>query len=480
MLFLLFSLLERIKSPIGEANNLPRLTGINLTRFIAKNTRCIIIYSDPLTQFDFINFAVSKYRTQIYFAVASKNETIAPKCDSKFCIVPYINGNKCIMMNQAPKDSAIEFTNWCDKLLRPSTIAINHIDQLRRVFLEPGVSLLGVDMISKPNYISEKDDSSYPFYLVDHTLFQWLNISVSTGLYVYRSVDRQLIRAGENYKKFIKSPLVDLSKNNIYSKPYLAGFFVNKEDIALSNKEASMLTKLANKESFKNINFALIEGAVADEISLFSQLQYIKRPFFAIFNSSCSQTLNQRLVIKSDNINEVEQLINNVLNNNSLLLEKISSDNKNDEFISYNDFEKKLESTHGDKLVLFIHDKRNYFSRKFFFLIEKALSLIDSTNIHFYRYDLSENDIPKSLQIEQDLPILVIYPETSKGAIDSGLYYQSDASIEDLFDFIHFGSTNKFTIPEYNSTELMKSIEEKLNPLLGKEKIEINPKNHEL
>lgn len=485
MIFALFLLLERIKKPIGEANYLPRLTGINLTQLISKNSFCVIIYTNNFnTRFDFINFAITKFSSHIKFAIASLNESIAPRLlnhkNHNFVIVPYKNGQKVETVS-APK-TAIEFANWCEKITRPSVLRINHIDQLRRILGEPGTVLFGVNMISKPVYIK---DSNIPFYSINQTYFQYLGISVNTGLYVYRSSDRQLIKSGENYKKFIKSPLADFSLLYITSSneiedqeinstsKYFGGFFVDRENINETSIEATTLIKLSNK--YRTIKFGLIEGETADKLSLLSQLQFIKRPFFVLFNINDINTnqLQNHYITFSKDVKSIEQFINNILEGKQDFT-KISGKNSKVD-LCYNSIESVIsDNQNNDVLVLFSESLHSYSSKFLYFLAEESIKLINSKSspqnkIELYRYDLSQNDIPNVLQISSEnnnnnrnqLRNLVLYP---KGKEKSELYFDSDESIGSMIDFILSGISFKCEIPEFDEAEIMKEINDRVKP----------------
>lgn len=480
MILTLFLLFERIKKPIGEANYLPRISGINLTQLISKNSFCIIIYTSNLNaRFDFINFAIAKYGSHIKFAIASMNESIAPKLllngeKTSFAIVPYKNGQK-IETIAAPK-TAIAFANWCEKITRPSNLRINHIDQLRRIFLEPGVALFGVNMISRPDYVK---DNNIPFYLINQTYFKYLGISISSGLYIYRSSDRQLIKTGDNYKKFTKSPLFDFSllfksSNEIdeqivnSSSHLFGGFFVDRENINQTANEASILIKLAHK--YKSINFGLIEGETANKLAMLSQLQFIKRPFFVLFNNSNLNQLQYRYVTFSNDINLIETFIDDILSKKQDIT---SISEKGDQAkLCYNNFNIVInDNQENDILILFSDNLQRRSSRLLYFLAEKALTMINSKynskKIVLYTYDLSQNEIPNDLQISYEsnngnsIKALVLYP---KGKDKDELYYEGDESFYDMIDFISSSVSFKCEVPDFDEDEVMKDIIDRMNP----------------
>lgn len=477
MIFTLFLLFERIKKPIGEANYLPRLSGINLTQLISKNSFCVIIYTDNYnTRFDFINFAITKFSSHIKFAIASLNESIAPKIinnKSKFIIVPYKNGQK-VEMIPAPK-TAISFANWCEKLTRSPVFRINHIDQLRRILGEPGTVFFGIDMISKPTYVK---DNNIPFYSINQTYFKYLGITVTAGLYIYRSSDRQLIKAGENYKKFIKSPLADFSTlfsstNEIEeqlindSVQYFGGYFVDRENINGTAIEATNLIKLANK--YKTIKFGLIEGETADKLSLLSQLQFIKRPFFVLYDSIDVNQLQNHYITFENDFKSIEEFIENVLSKKENVTRISGKISKTD--ICYDNFKSVIsDDQKSDILVLFSDSLQRYSSKILYLLAEESIKIINSNcpsqnQIVLYRYDLSQNDIPSDLQnsLENNnggpFNTLILYP---KGK--SELYFEGDKSLSSVIDFILSGISFKCDISDYDENAILNEIENKAKP----------------
>lgn len=475
MIFIVFLLFERIKKPIGEANYLPRLTGINLTQLISKNSICVVIYTNHFyTRFDFINFAVTKFSSHIKFAIASLNESIAPKISiHNYVIVPYRNGQKLETVS-APK-TAIAFANWCEKITRPLIFRINHIDQLRRVLAEPGTVFFGVDMISRPNYIK---DNNIPFYSINQTYFKYLGISVNAGLYVYRSSDRQLIKTGENYKKFLKSPLVDFTE--IFSEDevneqaidngsgqFFGGFFVDRENLNETASEATKLIKLAHQ--YKTVKFGLIEGEIATKLSMLSQLQFIKRPFFVLFN--INQIQNHYVTFSNDE-KSIEKFIDDVLAGKQEITKISGKANKNN--LCYNNFKSIIseENQKNDVVVLFSDSINHYPSKFLYFLAEESINIVNSKNssqnqIELYRYDLSQNEIPESLQTSLEannrnqINTLILYP---KGKEKEELYFEGDQSLSSMMDFILSGISFKCEVPDFDEDLIMKKISEKMNP----------------
>lgn len=471
MLFHLFFICELIKKPIGEANYLPRLSLLNLTRYISNTPNCVVIYANSNTaRFDFINFAVTKYQPKIKFVIAPMSDLPLTKFNFKtiqetnnidFIIVPYKNGQKYDTI-AAPR-SPIEFAAWCDLLIRPLINKISYASNLRQIFDEHNTVFFGVNMVSRPDYLN---DINIPFYLVSNILFEYLNITVSDGLYIYRPADRQLIKTGENYKKFLKSPLVDFSYvfsrdfgiNPLYPNlnkiKYFGGFFVDPNNRTETSSNVLTLSKLATK--FPNVLFGLFEGQLATQILTQSNFNLVRRPFFALFDINSIHSIHYPSLSKKydDLAHFVDSILKDEIDKNQM---KLSGD-CSEPNLCYHQYDSIISNRQNDLAVVYTEGNMRL-TRNLFSILKKTIPLFKE-KINLLKYDLAENEIPENLQFVHDLPILVYYPK-NKDAV----YFESEITVHDVVEFIHSSKSTKTEFPEFNEQQIIKEIEVDNKPM---------------
>ena len=448
MLFtFLFFLQERIRSPIGESTHIPFVTSSNITGFLNRYPLSVIFFHDLNVRFDFANFGIYKFSQKIAFARASNNETIG-NCKEQLCVVPF-RGTRRIKL-QNPPEIAIEFAKWCKRVSKMNeVVVVKTPEDLKEAFQQDGNCLFGVNMKAKPEFIKNND---LQFYLVQDTMFDYFNIKVDSGLYLYRYVDRQLIKTDKNYLKYLKSPLTDINEINLKEKRYFGGFFINNNHNE-TNEQINLLTKLAQRYNDK-ISFSIIYGDIMDEIKKESKLNYVKNPFFCIFDSN---NLSRRWIVLDSNnyksMNYLENLIQRILSGEEKP-DLLSSEKLFNHSVTFNEFQDKI-AENGDKLILYYSQTSQ---KRIRVLFETIFKYIHIDNFKFYSYDTDKNEIPDDFD---STPSVILYPEG-----------KMKVPYEDLFDpalIVKFLKEEGYAISfsnDYDPSKIKKEVNTILYPKL--------------
>ena len=202
-MFNLFLIFQRIISPIGEAKHLNFYTADNFTQYLRETEYCIVFFGSAFTNYDFANFAISQYKHKISFARASLDIGKKYGCQNSRCILPF--KNQKLLKSEYPPFNPIGFSKWVNEIASLPIIHIGDPGTLEKLFETPGSHVFGIEFPTRPNWL----DEGRPFYNVNLEVIRYFNLNLNSGLYIYRSADRQIIPASNNYKSYLRSPLVD-------------------------------------------------------------------------------------------------------------------------------------------------------------------------------------------------------------------------------------------------------------------------------
>jgi hypothetical protein len=299
---------------------------------------------------------------------------------------------------------------------------MRHPDELREIFDTPGVYFIGVNVYDRPADIP----SEYPFYSVPIGFFSYFDLKVVPGVYVYRSADRNLIKASRKPAIYLRSAIVDIALVDVTERPYFGGYFVDESrDFSAESAE---LQDLARRH--QNAFFSLFSGATADSLATRGGLLYLEVPLFVVFKSGSPET--DHWVLKN------ASLIPEILSGNVPFIHA-SGPKVNQSTLTYDDFDAVVNSTKGDKLVLFLSKGVDPGIASVFRTFERK---VKTPNLHYFSYDLTRNEVPARFCGEEPRAI-ALFPDGR-----DMVPFDGDASMSSLLHFALGEATHPFPYPE--------------------------------
>lgn len=449
-----FALAERIRAPVGESTHLPVVSPSNITAFLARYPLAVVFFHARNYRFDYTNFGIYKYSGKIAFARAVQGAG-TPYCAREMCAVAY-RGGKALRV-QPPPENAIGFAKWCQRVSRMGEVAvIDTPEVLKEVFQQSGNSLFGVNMKTKPDFVRGDD---MQFFLVSNSMFNYFDMKVDSGLYLYRSADRQLIKTDRNYMKYTKTVLVDAEEINLDEGGYFGGFFIDDSNNNATMVQINVLTKVA--QAFENkISFAIFYGDVKDEIKKISKLNFVQSSFFCVFDK---ENLTKRWVVldseKYTSVSFLENLVQKILSGeekNTLL----SGEKTFNHSLSFNEYQEKIAEK-GDKFVLYLSKSIHKRNRV---LLETILKYIHIDNFKFYTYDTDTNEVPDDYLFQTLVPKMIFYPEGKEKVVYEDIFEPTS-----IVRFLSEEGTNTIAFSDdYDPANIKKEVNTILYPKLFK------------
>lgn len=448
-MFLIFSLLIRIKKPIGESNYIPRVNETELNKFLLSHELSVVFFADAKTRFDFANYAIKRHTPYISFVVATKDSSKSHQCDDSICIRAYRKSKPIDTVS--PPHTAIGFEKWCYYLTTPHDVTLTHPDQLREIFTQHGNFVFGVDIHTRPEHL--KGDFTY--YAVPAYFFSYFKINVTSGLYIYRSADRQLVKITGNLKNYLKIPVVDINLVDLSKRKYFGGYFVSYNDEESNQMEIAILHTLASK--YQTFYLSSIAGKIAEDISLKSLIHFVPPPFFAIFESS-TVSKNRWIINDPTKIHDIVYLTQFLedIESGKQPYTKLSGKPENCSFtpIEYNSFIDVVTKDNSDSIILY-YSPYTSSCLKSSLIMEKIKSLLpNGYQLKIYLYDLTLNDLPDDFPPE-DFPILVLYNKNKKQA---PIPYDGEIGFEEILTFINEEASVPTKIDDYDLVTINKEI----------------------
>jgi len=451
-------LLFRVKNPIGESSNLPFFTGVFFTELLKTQEKTVVIFHDGPSNLDFANFVIDQYRNKISFLRSGASDGEKCGCQYYPCVVAFEKG-KQMEIPHGPTRAA-SLLSWMKGVVSPTVNTITVPEQLRKVLKGPCVAYFGVDLDSRPKNITKDQD----FYLVPSSVFSYFNISLTKGLYVYTSVDRQIVP----YTSPVTTTLTDPMEVDITKRPYFAGYVIDPSLTSVSERQIEILKVLSNKFS-KDFGFAPIHG---DNAALFlkaGKMEALSAPYFVVFNAS-DITGGRWLLYREDDHfmdqQSVETFLGQILSGelpHSIISEEEPKD-------ADRSFQKVVGSTFHDRIYKNTNHSVLVFTApwcqhcpRFKIIIEEISKEFIGLPINFYWMDGSANDTPDTVPQYDGYPTMMFWRSQQKQEVP--LVYSSTRRVVDIMDFIVKGINNTFTLPNYNITQIDEVVNHKMEQL---------------
>lgn len=449
IMFLLFSLLYRVTQKIGAIHYLPQLEGTKFAEFITQNNYTVIFFTDDTDNFTQANYAINKFTRskQIQFAIATQKEASLMGIRD----FPVVSSFAFGKLNQTLRSisSSLDFAYWCKSLVPSPRSIIFNAEDLRIQFETHQATLFGIEQRDPPkDYKNE-----VPFIRAPSSIFRQFNLTVVPGYYVYRPSDRQLLKVSGSFKKYLKSPVVDLETTNISTRPFLAGYVIDPLNATIANQEITILNDLAVQFPEKAF-FSPIAGQIQTLFNHVSQLTYLRKPLFVVWKTN--ELNNSRWILNDEtkihNKEYLKNYIQSIISGNEPKVPIVEPKNMSDPYqIVYSEFEKYTTQ----KTVVLMS---NIFPPKYMLLFKRAAEIYKDTDIQFCTYDLAYNDVPENFLIANTPPLLLMINQSKQ----SVYRYNGPLFIKDIAQFISDESNT--TLPQFDHVSIQKSIERELAP----------------
>ena len=454
-MFLAFLLFFRIKDPVGEVMNIERIENkTSFDEFINKFRRAVVIYfpEEKGWQMDFADYSIVKFKRVIAFAAATpkfaheRNITDLPNFEG------FENGTKVEVPSFYP--DAMGFSNWCYYFLGRRAIKIMCSEELRQLFESHKSVLICVDEAEHPSDFP-KDQLIYE---ASSEVFNYFNITVEKGIYVYRAADRQLLKATQyNYKSLMKSYCVDLYDTDPYSKKYVAGYFLDLDNNSLIDEEVQILNKLGEKFQ-KNFHFAPLTGRPGMIYYKTGGFSHFTPPLFVVVESN---NPSKRWAIndfkKMHDVKYITKFIKKIESGKepyTIISEEIESTDPMK--IVTKEYFGKIKDDNSDSVVAFIKESiPNYIQVRE--TIKKCQEILRDNGVKFYFFDVSKNDYPQKVSQIERIPFLLEY---KKGTAEKPSYYRGSYDVDPIINWVSKYSSTQFSIPSYDPQRVKTEIEE--------------------
>lgn len=467
----------RVTKQVGNIANLPVLSDADeLSKWINSHPKSVVWFipkepskndfSDIFEQLKYANYAISKYKSKISFALSMKNLINQSSLIPSDYIEAKAYNNGRDVTDSLFQLNSISFSLWCqDQFFRKETKSLIYHEELREIFEGHKNAIIGVDGAPKPNHFPKNEI----FYDCSSKIFKFFALNVTKGVYVYRPSDRQLVGPiSGNIKSYIKSNLVDIENTyKIDKKRYLSGFFVDGTNDNLTKKEIKLLNNLADKFR-KDIQFTSLEhGRICMNVFKSGNYFNMSFPFFFVLDTSLNnQNEVYRWAISNNknmhDFNYLCSFINDILNGEGNKYPHISDeiDDKDPFNVVYKNFNEKIVESNDkrDKVVAFFrHDLQD--ASKTLITLEKVQNLLKDF-IQVFFYDFSKNDLPEIFAPHaRKLPLIAHF---AKGNERNPSIIYPPFKFDEIVSNISMHSSSHFQVPEYDLNEMTMSILDEL------------------
>lgn len=451
--FLLYFNLVRVLDPIGKISHLPYINHTNVTTFIHENEKAIGIFTENTFQrIDSANFPIS-YFEDIHFFTSTYETGLNFRCKTFPCLRAFKNG---VLLDSSPDSFfPIDISLWCHQLFPSKEVYLSHPENLRQLFESHGVFVIGVNVKQRPTYLQPEQT----FYRVRLEYFSYFGINISSGVYVYRSADRQLVKVSGNIKNYLKSSFIDLEIHSFENRQFLGFFVLNNTDISENNRFLEIVNQVSS--SFKNFYFAIANYYSMTDLIHRSRTQLIKPPFLLIFETNVileSKSLfDQKWFVNLTNITEsnFRSSLNEIQSKPKSIISSQPSQSLN--YLSNLNFNSSILNSENDIVVLFLvfSDYRNSLLNLTF---QKISEKFQTYPFLFYLYDCSTNELPFDVDIYQS-EIRIFHKED----IENSRKYSAAITSNGIADFILEEASNRYSPPNCNWKDIDDEIKSKLS-----------------
>jgi hypothetical protein len=432
-MFLFFILHLRLPRQVIDSRPVPFINNTDIPSFIQSHNLSVIGFTNSIWAVEFIDYPYLRYSDRISFGLVNttKNETA---CKLFPCFKAYLNG---LAVNiEEPSQSSISFSNWCEKLLNPSVLAIHCPDFLRTLFDRTTPALFGVGTAIRP----EKVPPDVPFYIVDPKTLTLLNLTAtSPAIYLYRPKDRQFIPFVGNLEEECQTPIKN-GADDFQWREFFAGYFIGPPDSGSEpNIESDILLNLSATHSDK-FSFVLFNRDEAKNVVAAGKLGRLQFPFIFAFRSA-NLTIGRWYIEgpNAHNLTYVDNWLSRIAageENYSVLFATFPEEPRSVLFRQVNALT--VENAVLDRsrvTALLIASLGCSHCREFKPYVWTAADVMVDWPARFYWIDGPTNDLPPGLVPEfGDYPVLFVWPAGDE--FQTPILYHGAHSVKDIVYFV--------------------------------------------
>lgn len=465
MLIFLFLFLYRITETYGGYLHLPRLENKNeFDDFIKQSNYSIIIFTNDTENVYFANYAIFRLNKSIIsFGTASEDQGEKYNCNQFPCSIPFKDGKQILnnVKYPAPTQASL-FYSWCYDILNSPFRSIQNPEQLIQLLsLSNVTTAIGVDSVEVPQNLPE----SLTFYSTSSKMFDKINISVSSGIYVFNGAERSLnlVKNG-NFDEFLHSNIISFDNIDFSKKKYVAGFYLNNSVSNCNNntnlilneeKKINILKEIASKNEFaKEFFFSPID----EDVIIQNKLQFRETPLFVVFEMvpSSNHTLRHYVVNGEEKVYNIDFLCGFLDGIQKGEINYVPLDQIGEKFpypendthvISYSEFKDKVNED-ADVLAICYSTIDKYILMRT--AVQTVVNHLNTSNITFVCLNLTCNEIPDEINV---IPPggMFLFP---KGQKDNPIPYMFKRyQFFDVLNFIKRHSTIKYDVPSFSNME---------------------------
>lgn len=462
MMFLTLALFAvRIKRPSGETAHATVLVGERLSESIKQSKRSVLLIHDYM-DLAFADFGIRAYKDRISFIRAPQSEGNNYECTEFPCFRAFEDGTMITGLPE-PENTATGFVRWLKRVMRPEIVVLDVPEELREVIEGDEVAVIGIGVDKRPSNVplSEK------FFYTTSDVFEFFNVSVTEGVYVYRPADRELVDAnGKKWEDLCNAEIAMNSKLNFTNKKYFAGFAIDRADDDACIKEMEIMKNLRKKHG-NVMEFAPLYGKVADTYEEYGQLENLEKPFFFVFETDSLE--GGRWLIYNDvermhDETKVSEFIASIVAGKeqySVITERAVP-------VAEQGLYRKLVATDleefigqdKDVLVAFTTSELGT-PRVLQAVLNESARILESVgSIEFGYIDCHKNDLPESVPAIEAYPALWLFPAGKK---DAPVLYKGFRKVRVVMQFVQ-EHANPFEMPEFNSDDADDHVHKVLHP----------------
>lgn len=460
----------RVKAPIGQSVNTPFIPGFALDPILKKRKRSVVIFHESGANLEFANFGLQQYKDDFEFFRANASEGEKYGCYYYPCVIAF---EKNVPINTSiPTNRAASFVTWLQEIVEGSANKVKSQEQLRTLLEKPGKVVFGVNTKKAPKNLKGLD-----FYTVSSSLFEKIDVKLTNGYYLYRSVDRQIVPFDESIPE---SPLVDPRQVDISKKPYFAGYVINTKLDKVSEKQIEIMEELSSR--FSEVQFGPIVGTNSLLFLKAGKTEGLEAPYFMMFNTS--NLLGGRWLIldksKLMNVDDVSDFVGKVVAGDlpyTIISQPVPEDA--DGVVKHlvgSTFSDVVLENESDALVVFTADNCKYCQR-LELVIEEAAKLFEGQKVKICKIDGAENDVPNIVPDYTSYPAVMLFKAGMKD--EKPNIYKGSYRVKDIVQYIErFGAT-KPKAAEFDSDKVEEKVSELYHQLTAEPTKEENRKQTE-
>ena len=411
--------------------NCTHLLKTQVNTWIAQHPNCVVVYSDSEKIMKPLKQAVDDNSDFASFAISEPNPETNPYCVAYPCASAYLNGRH--VRSTISDLSPIDFQFWVTHTLSEPHFDIVHPEELRRLLKLPGNHFFAINIDKRPNWIP-KDQV---LFHVSEQHMNALNLRVQTGIYLFRSVDREFLELRSWDTSLFKTELFEIGVDRLQSKPYLAMVMIEHGSTESDHNKFVLMKTLAQKPIGAKMHFTAIADSLAGHMAQACQFTHICGPLFLIVKTN--NVTGGHWGITTDTFDPDPSLLEEyaqkvATGNEKALISEITPDK--DQFavihLTALNFDENVMSNNHHSLVMITSScvGLSFDGRA---IMHNGVKYFQGKGLYLYQFDEGHNDNPHGQEPFESLPVFKLYKKGSKEPI----IFKKQLTLPNLLKFIN-------------------------------------------